>query len=392
MPATKFFHHPIGTFLLTMLLAATSLSHLSARAQVEKQDTARWMRVEKKSGWYTRQLKKAEKMARGFNKIDTNYIEPQLYNFTVMLQNTNNYEVYRLNNKEGQNIVFAPEPSVRIGPFVGWQWIFLGYTLDVKHINFGGDDKQRQEYDLSLYSSMVGIDFYYRKTGNDYKIRSLNLGTNIDTRNVEGSDFGGLTSTVKGLNIYYIFNHSRFSYPAAFSQSTVQRRSAGSPLLGIGYTKHTLSVNWNELNKIITEKLGNKADEAGLDSTMMFGRVKYSNISISGGYAYNWVFAHNWLMAGSITLGLAYKRTKGDMEHRRFSLRQFSTKNLNIDGTARFGIVWNNTRWYAGTSAILHAYNYRRSQFSTNNLFGNINIYAGFNFGRKGKKKKNKAK
>lgn len=65
---------------------------------------------------------------------------------------------------------------------------------------------------------------------------------------------------------------------------------------------------------------------------------------------------------------------------------------LNIDGTARFGIVWNNTRWYAGTSAILHAYNYRRSQFSTNNLFGNINIYAGFNFGRKGKKKKNKAK
>ena len=125
---------------------------------------------------------------------------------------------------------------------------------------------------------------------------------------------------------------------------------------------------------------------------MMFGRVKYSNISISGGYAYNWVFAHNWLMAGSITLGLAYKRTKGDMEHRRFSLRQFSTKNLNIDGTARFGIVWNNTRWYAGTSAILHAYNYRRSQFSTNNLFGNINIYAGFNFGRKGKKKKNKAK
>ncbi|MGG6548456.1 UNVERIFIED_CONTAM: DUF4421 domain-containing protein, partial [Prevotella sp. 15_C9] len=88
--------------------------------------------------------------------------------------------------------------------FVGWQWIFLGDTLDVKHINFGGDDKQRQEYALSLYSSMVGIDFYYRKTGNDYKIRSLNLATNIDTRNVEGSDFGGLTSPVKGLNIYYI--------------------------------------------------------------------------------------------------------------------------------------------------------------------------------------------
>ena len=38
---------------------------------------------------------------------------------------------------------------------------------------------------------------------------------------------------VKTLNVnaYYAFDSSRFSYPAAFSQSYIQRRSAGSFLL-----------------------------------------------------------------------------------------------------------------------------------------------------------------
>jgi hypothetical protein len=47
------------------------------------------------------------------------------------------------------------------------------------------------------------------------------------------------------------------------------------------------------------------------------------------------------------------------------------------------GIVWNNTRWYAGTSAVFHTYNYSKSQFSTNNMFGNVNFYVGFNFGKR---------
>ena len=44
-------------------------------------------------------------------------------------------------------------------------------------------------------------------------------------------------------------------------------------------------------------------------------------------------------------------------------------------------MVWNNTRWYAGWSAILHSYNYKKSQFSTNSFFGSLNFYVGLNFG-----------
>lgn len=352
----------------------------------QSMDTVRWMRRDTTSKRAKRQLNREGGFVHKFNEIDTTYVEPQKYNFAFMLQNTNTYEVYRLSSSSGQSITFAPEATVRIGPYFGWRWIFLGYTLDIKHLDFWHkNNSSRQEYDLSLYSSMVGLDIYYRKTGNDYKIRQLYLGKDVNTDPVHGIDFGGLASIIKGFNLYYIFNHRRFSYPAAFSQSTIQRRSAGSPLLGIGYTRHSLDVNWGELSSIITDRLGCQLENNPIDSTLMFSQVKYTDVSVSGGYAYNWAFAHNWLLAGSLSLALAYKRSTGDVTHRSFSFSDFKFNNINIDGIGRFGLVWNNSRWYVGTSTILHAYNYRRSNFSTNNFFGSVNLYAGFNFGRKKK-------
>lgn len=64
-------------------------------------------------------------------------------------------------------------------------------------------------------------------------------------------------------------------------------------------------------------------------------------------------------------------------------MRDFDFKNFNLDGVGRFGLVYNNMRWYAGTSAVFHTYNYQKEKFSTNTLFGNWNIYVGFNFGKR---------
>ena len=116
----------------------------------------------------------------------------------------------------------------------------------------------------------------------------------------------------------------------------------------------------------------------------MFSEVKYTDVSVSGGYAYNWVFARNWVLAGSVSLALAYKRSSGDVTHRSFSISDFKFNNINIDGIGRFGVVWNNnSRWYAGMSTILMLITIDGATFSTNNFFGSINVYAGFNFGRK---------
>lgn len=324
------------------------------------------------------------KFFREFDNIDTTYIEPQHYNYTLMLQNTNTYEQYTLSSKDGQRISFSPDPTFRLGPYFGWRWVFLGYTLDLKHINGSSKHTNKKEFDLSLYSSMLGIDLFWRQTGNDYHVQSMDMSDNFDASAMKKVPFDGLKSSIKGFNLYYIFNHRKFSYPAAYSQSTVQRRSAGSMLLGIGYTRHTLDVNFEKLSALVDEKLGKKEDGTSrIDSSLSFTKVKYTDVSVSCGYAYNWVFAKNWLFNASASVGVAYNQSSSDTEHSRIDLRDFSFKNFNFDGIGRFGVVWNNTKWYVGASTIIHSYNYKKEQFSTNNSFGSLNIYVGVNFGRK---------
>ncbi len=323
---------------------------------------------------------------REFNNTDTAYIEPQRYNYTVMLQNTNTYEVYTLYNKVGQKISFAPDPSYRLGPYVGWRWVFLGYTLDLTHINASSNHTNKKEFDLSLYSSMLGVDFFWRQTGNNYHIHRMDLGDDINTDALRKVKFDGLKSSVKGLNLYYIFSHRKFSYPAAYSQSTVQRRNAGSWMVGLGYTNHELEVDWKMLGAIVDERLNQSVadnEKARIDSSLMFSKVKYSDYSATVGYAYNWVFAKNWLFNASLSMGLAYNLSSSDNGNEKLQFKNFNFKNFNFDGIGRFGIVWNNTKWYAGANTIIHSYNYKKDNFSTNNSFGSLNIYVGVNFGRK---------
>ena len=329
------------------------------------------------------------RMVRNFSRVDTNYIEPQKYNFTVMLQNTTSFEGYTLKLQDDHSVVFAPEPSYKLGPYFGWRFVFIGYTIDIKRLK----NEAREAVALSLYAPQLGVDLFYRKSGDNYRISRVNFGNEAVNNAMRKVYFDGFETSERGFNLYYIFNHSKFSYPAAYSQSTVQRRSAGSALAGMSYSRHSLNVDWDKFHQLMDDKVGAGTSVAVADTSMHSTNISYTDFSLSGGYAYNWVFAHNWLFDVSMQLALGYKQLTGTAnKNSRDFFRNFDFKNLMIDGVGRTGIVWNNMRWYAGASAVFHTYNYRRSKFSANSTFGNVYVYVGYNFGLKSsyRKKHNK--
>ena len=322
----------------------------------------------KKTSWIKRVID-------SFSDYDENYIEPQHYLFTGMLQATYSYDYYTLrDNDNDQSVSLAPDGVIKLGPYFGWKWLFAGYTFTLGASSF---NKTKTEFDLSFYTSRFGIDLYYRRTGSDYKLRNVRLG-DLNTKALQNVPFDGVRAGVTGLDLYYIFNYRHFSYPAAFSQSTCQKISCGSWMAGVGYTKNTLSLDYEKLQSLIEEKLGPQTVE--IDSDLKFKNASYFDINISGGYAYNKVFARNFLLCVSGLLALSYKqssgRTAGAVEENKFSFRKFSP---NLIG--RFAVVYNNTRWYAGFSAIVCSTNYLDARYATNNTFGNMNLYVGYNFG-----------
>ena len=319
---------------------------------------------------------------REFDRLNDEYIEPQHYEFTVMGQITRTYESFIVGSN-GQQITLSPDGLTKIGPYFGWRWFFLGYTFDIHNIGFS-QNGLRKEFDLSIYSSQVGIDIFYRRTGNDYKIRDVQLGHGINSALFEGVPFDGVNVGITGASAYYIFNHGRFSYPAAFSQSTCQKISCGSWMAGIGFTKNTLSMDYDKLEHTLKSRI-DKSQELKVDSGLMFSDIKYSDFMISGGYAYNWVFAKNWLFCASGQLAVCYKSSYGHVPDEK---KGFSFGKVNLDQILRIGLVYNNTRWYAGSSFIVRSNNYHTSRFTANNIFGSLNAYIGYNFMLKKKYRK----
>jgi hypothetical protein len=313
---------------------------------------------------------KLKEVGKHINDIDTNYISPNLYNLAFMLEHSTWYEHYQLGtnqNHQNQQLNFSPNLGTKMGIYFGWRWIFLGYTFDIEDIF--GDNKnkpKKKEMSLNIYSSKFGVDLYYRKTGSDFKLRSQE-GFNLDNQ-FKNIQFDGLQSNIIGLNAYWIFNHKKFSYPAVYSQSTNQRKSAGSFMAGFSYSRHKIFFDHNKLPDPMKENL---------NPHLQFNKIKYSDYSFGFGYGYNWVFAKNWVSNLSLLPGIGFKKSKIDDNDFK---DEHWIKDINFNLITRAGVVYNNSKYFAGASLVMHTYDYRKPNLSVTNSFGTLRIYAGFNF------------
>ena len=315
-------------------------------------------------------FKRAIKKFMNFSDFDTLYISPNRYNYALMATHFSNFEYYSVTSEfpQPQKLSFSPNPHNKIGLYFGWRWIFLVWSVDIDDIYRKTNRKNKgTEFDLSLYSSKLGVDIFYRRTGNNYKIHKIR-GFYDEIPSDYSEDFSGLKVDIKGLNLYYIFNNRKFSYPAAFSQSTNQRRNAGTFIAGFSISKHNLDFDYQQLPAYIQERM---------NPGMKVNKIKYTNANISFGYAYNWVFARNCLACLSLTPAIAYKASDVDAETQEG--KAWYSK-FNLDFLLRAGVVYNNGKYFVGTSFVGKNYNYHRNNFSLDNGFGTLQVYVGFNF------------
>ena len=97
-------------------------------------------------------------------------------------------------------------------------------------------------------------------------------------------------------------------------------------MAGVGYTRQSLDLDHDKLQKVVETACQNQ--QVKIDSSLMFNSVKFYDLNISAGYAYNWVFAKNCLLSSSLSAALAYKKSIGDVgsdETNNFTFKNFFT-------------------------------------------------------------------
>lgn len=324
----------------------------------------------------------AKEVIRKLDRFDHDYIEPDHYDWTVMLQNTNSFQRFSMSghtaNGDRQELSFNQRPSFRVGPYIGWRWIFLGYMVDVARPAKIG---KSNNFNLSIYTNMIGADLLYQRNKGNYRLVNTKGFENISNHQFLHDNFPGLNTYLVSLSVYFILNHRRFSYPAAFNQSTRQKISAGSWMFGFRYDHQHISFDYTQLPYPIWDSNSNTGQ---LHESLRFNKYNYSDYSLSAGYAYNWVFAHNWLFDASVAPYLGFRKEKGEKQEANRLIEKF-IRYVGLGVVARAGVVWNNGKGFVGVSFVSYDNFYHRRKLLVTNSLNYLNIYGGFYFRLKNK-------
>lgn len=230
-------------------------------------------------------------LTRRYNKgnIDTVYVTRPKTKWTVTARFNVSGVVIKTKGIEN-NTHFNSEMKADYKSTVSLRVGYLGFSLSMS-LNPAKLMGKYHDYELNLnsYGRCFGFDFVYQN--------AKNFTGWFDMEGMERIELPADMLSVKTLNVnaYYAFNNRRFSYPAAFSQSYIQRRSAGSFLLALsGQGQQGTLTGEQEL------------------------KYKMTNIGIGAGYGYNYVPAKGWLLhLSSLPTFIVYSNTSmtfGDTE------------------------------------------------------------------------------
>ena len=201
---------------------------------------------------------------------------------------------------------------------------YLGVSLNVA-LNPAKLMGKYHDYELNLncYGRRFGFDVAYQDAKNFkgwYDQKGMGRITLPD---------GVLSVKTLNVNAFYVFNNRRFSYPAAFSQSYIQRRSAGSFLLAAS----------------------GQGQNAKVDGEQMI-KFKMTNIGLGAGYGYNFVPGKGWLLhISALPTFIVYSHTSMTVDDNRVPMHYHFPEAI-ITGRGAVVRQWGNK--FIGLSSVYH--------------------------------------
>lgn len=215
-------------------------------------------------------------------KVDPRYIEVPEKPWRVILRYKanmvnvdydNSIDFPATNEYSEWNLHFEPPVATSIGFWAGYRGTGLSFSLPLTK-NAG------RYFSISSTGAKYGFNFRLRRfntssatlSATDYKDGIRNGDGYHDEQELAAPVW---ISSVY-VNGYYVFNGRRYSQAAAYNQSVIQRRSAGSFLLGA--TWYQSSFDYSDISNFLFMMVGHGVH-----------RIKVHQANIGFGYGYNFV-------------------------------------------------------------------------------------------------------
>lgn len=248
------------------------------KSQMSDKKKAKFMKhygkIQKRLALYDRKLFWGDSLlAARYNKksFDTAYIARPQARWTVKLRgNLSGADIQTKTKEDGISNKTKVMADFRgtLSMAVAYRGIGLG--LAVNPAKLAGKNRD-YEFNLNSYSNRYGFDVVYLSS------KTYHGHTDVGNERVDIPK-GLISQKALNLNFYYAFNSRKFSFPAAFSQSYIQKQSAGSWMVGASFDGSKTVVS---------------ADEEHPSLKPM--TIRLNEFAIGGGYGYNLVVGKHLL-------------------------------------------------------------------------------------------------
>ena len=276
---------------------------------------------------------------------DTLYVARPQETWTFRFKTDGFGEIMNLRaaNPDGtrSNYYLTADPKITLGIMANYRGISLSFSLSPSKILSDISDMMSA---INYYSNTFGIDATFEK------VESFHGRTGLQTHSHK---LVGTNMRQFALTGYYVFNGKKFSLPAVFNSTWVQKRSAGSFLV---------QANFN-IGRI---RIGDNLD-SDHSFTSQLNRINMNSLAIGAGYGYNLVAGKHWLLHGTfqpcLTIWQNYKlhTTANGKE----DVNKMDNGRINFFLVGRLGAIYSWDKYFIGlTSVVQHSKSGKDSDFS----------------------------
>lgn len=250
-------------------------------------------------------------------QVDSTYIQPYEHELSVKPHVYYKYTSLTHEIDDNNEITYMPNSPVSLG---------LGITYKNYSISGGYGfgfmrDKDRGktaifDFQYHYYGRKFIADVFFQRYKGFYTEQNDEVFTLYpDISIIQYGVFG-----------QYVFNNKKFSYKAAFNQSEKQLKSAGSWQLGGG-------IYYNQVRSDSTLQLN------------QYKRLRNYQLSVSGGYVYNWIISKNFYLSGGVSVGLNIGSE---------NLSSFKKVEISPSVFPRISMGYNSEDWSIGLSVVVN--------------------------------------
>jgi hypothetical protein len=284
-----------------------------------------------------------------------------------------NYGLEIENITTNKTLSFLPNGKTNIGLGFNYKWMGIGIAFAApwnKNDNDIYGNTKKLDLQVNVFSRTFGLDFslqyykgYYLSNPLDFLDWQYDYYPQLPEMGTLGAELSG----------YYFFNNKKFSYRAAFVRNEIQKKSAGSIILG-GYLRWDVASTPNGFVPVdFPDSIESKYDILSYFS---------GNYGISFGYTYTLVFFKKFFMNLSLVPGVGVKTLLFNSKEKSYRPKG----GLAARAVTRFALGYEHKYFYLGLSSIIISSNFEFDNYSISSSSTKFRMFIGKRFNVQKKK------